>query len=239
MGKSIFPRENLLKNIEFMRFIKKRNENLLIEEFIKILKGEIIKKKREKKRLSFVLTGGSSPKKLYKKLSRSNINWSNVDLFWGDERFVSASSKNSNYKLAKDLLLKKINISKRNCYSYNTKKIDILQSAYDYEIKLKEYFKKRKIKFDIFLLGMGRDGHIASIFPSSKELKEKFIVKPIIRKDFKRISLSLNIINNSRKIFLWLNNKSTSSIFTKLKDQGKNIPVNNLTKDKLYCFCIK
>ena len=64
-----------------MRFIKKRNENLLIEEFIKILKGEIIKKKREKKRLSFVLTGGSSPKKLYKKLSRSNINWSNVD-FW-------------------------------------------------------------------------------------------------------------------------------------------------------------
>ena len=222
-----------------MRFIKKRNENLIIGEFIKILKGEILKKKREKKRLSFVLTGGASPKKLYKKLSRSNINWSNVDFFWGDERFVSKSSKNSNYKLAKDLLLKKININKRNCFSYNTKKININESAYDYKIKLKKYFKGRKIKFDIFLLGMGRDGHIASIFPSSKELKEKFIVKPIIRKDFKRISLSLNIINNSRKIFLWLNNKSTSSIFTKLKDQGKNIPVNNLTKDKLYCFCIK
>ena len=58
-----------------MRFIRKKNENLLIKEFIKILKGEIIKKKKEKKRLSFVLTGGDSPKKLYKKLSRSNINW--------------------------------------------------------------------------------------------------------------------------------------------------------------------
>ena len=77
---------------------------------------------------------------------------------------------------------------------------------------------------------MGRDGHIASIFPSSKELKEKFIVKPIIRKDFKRITLSLNIINNSRKIFLWLNNKSISLIFKKLKNQGKKIPVNNLKK---------
>ena len=86
---------------------------------------------------------------------------------------------------------------------------------------------------------MGRDGHIASIFPSSKELKEKFIVKPIIRKDFKRITLSLNIINNSRKIFLWLNNKSISLIFKKLKNHGKKIPVNNLKKNKSYCFCIK
>ena len=222
-----------------MRFIRKKNENLLIKEFIKILKREIIKKKKEKKRLSFVLTGGDSPKKLYKKLSRSNINWSNVDLFWGDERFVSKSSKNSNYKLADDLLLKKIKISKKNCFSYNTKKIGIVESTYDYETKLKKYFKKGKIKFDIFLLGMGIDGHIASIFPGSKELKQKFIVKPIIRKDFKRITLGLNIINNSKKIFLWLNKKSISLIFTKFNNLGKNIPVNNLKRNKLYCFCIK
>lgn len=222
-----------------MRYIKKTNENSLIDHFIKILKREIIKKKRIKKRLSFVLTGGSSPKNLYKKLSKSDIDWSNVDLFWGDERFVPKKSRNSNYKLVNDLLLKNINIDKKNYISFNTEKINISKSVDDYKNKIRKYFKKDQINFDIFLLGMGNDGHIASIFPGTNELKQKFITKAIIRKDFKRITLGLNIINDSKKIFLWLNNKSKSSIFAKLKNQGKNIPVNNLKKNKLYCFCIK
>ena len=62
-----------------MKYIKKKNENSLINDFIKILKKEILKKKRRKKRLSFVLTGGASPKNLYRKLSQANIEWSNVD----------------------------------------------------------------------------------------------------------------------------------------------------------------
>jgi len=82
-----------------MRIIKKKNEKSLIREFIQILKREINKKRKSKKRLSFVLTGGSSPINLYKKLAKSKINWSNIDLFWGDERFVSNKSKNSNFKI--------------------------------------------------------------------------------------------------------------------------------------------
>lgn len=222
-----------------MRYIKKTNENSLIEHFIRILKREITKKKRRKKRLSFVLTGGSSPKNLYRKLSKSDIDWSNIDLFWGDERFVPKKSKNSNYKLVNDLLLKKINIDKKNYIPFKTEKINIYKSVDDYKNKIKKYFKRDKISFDIFLLGMGNDGHIASIFPGSNELNQKFITKAIVRKDFKRITLSLNIINDSKKIFLWLNDKSKTSIFTKLKKQDKNIPVNNLKKNKLYCFCIK
>ena len=68
---------------------------------------------------------------------------------------------------------------------------------------------------------MGNDGHIASIFPNSKELKENFITKPINRKDFKRLTLSLNLINESKKIFLWLNSKTKSSIFKNLIKQIK------------------
>ena len=85
---------------------------------------------------------------------------------------------------------------------------------------------------------MGDDGHIASIFPDSKELKEKFITKPVMRKDFKRITLGLNIINNSEKIFLWLNSKTKISSFRKFKNKGIKIPVNNLKKNRLYCFYI-
>ncbi len=96
-----------------MRNIKKTNENSLINEFIQIFKSEINKKNALKKRLSFVLTGGASPKKLYKALAKAKIDWKNIDLFWGDERFVSKNSNNSNFKLVNNLLLKKINIKKK------------------------------------------------------------------------------------------------------------------------------
>ena len=221
-----------------MKIIKKRNEIALINEFIKILKIEAIKKKKAKKRLSFVLTGGPSPKRLYKKMVSSRIDWSNIDLFWGDERFVSKKSINSNYKLVNDCLLKKIKINKKNIFPFKTSNIEINKAAVYYKKKIQKYFKKGQIHFDIFLLGMGNDGHIASIFPNSKELRENFITKPINRKDFKRLTLSLNLINESKKIFLWLNSKTKSSIFKKFNKADKNIPVNKLKRKKLYCFSI-
>ena len=168
----------------------------------------------------------------------SRIDWSNIDLFWGDERFVSNKSINSNYKLVNDCLLKKIKINKKNIFPFKTSNIEINKAAVYYKKKIQKYFKKRQIHFDIFLLGMGNDGHIASIFPNSKELRENFITKPINRKDFKRLTLSLNLINESKKIFLWLNSKTKTSIFKKFNKADKNIPVNKLKRKKLYCFLI-
>ena len=221
-----------------MRIIKKKNEKSLIREFLRIFKREIDKKKKSKSRLSFVLTGGSSPVNLYKKLAKSNIDWSNIDLFWGDERFVSNKSKNSNFRMANDLLIKKVKINKRNLFYINTKRKDINRSSLEYQNKIKNYFKNKKIRFDICLLGMGNDGHVASIFPNTKILKKKSIVSPVNRGDFKRITIGLKVINNSKKIFLWLSKKSKTSTFKKLQLKGKKIPVNNLNKKKLYCFLI-
>ena len=85
---------------------------------------------------------------------------------------------------------------------------------------------------------MGADGHIASIFPHSHEINEKFIAKQVLRKDFLRISLSLNIINNSKKIILWLNNSLKSKKYNQLRLLGKKIPVNNLDKKKTLIFKI-
>ena len=221
-----------------MKIIKRKNENSLINEFTLILKREILKKRRIKKRLSFVLTGGSSPKKLYKKLAKSKIDWSNIDLFWGDERFVSKNSKNSNYKLAYDLLIKKIKIKKKNLFPIKTNKIKFEKSSIDYENKIRKYFNRKKVNFDLFLLGMGNDGHIASLFPGSKSFKKKFIATTIIRKDFKRITLSLDVINKSKKIILWLNNRYKSKAFDKKRKLGKEIPVNNLNKKNMIIYKI-
>ena len=165
------------------------------------------------------------------------MDWQNIDLFWGDERYVSQKSKHSNYKLAYDNLIKKIKISKKNIFQIETNKA-ISNSSKNYSNKIKKYFTNKTKSFDYFLLGMGVDGHVASIFPHSSEINEKFIAKQVLRKDFLRISLSLNIINNSKKIILWLNNNLKSKKYSQLRLLGKKIPVNNLDKKKMLIFKI-
>ena len=212
-----------------MKIINKKSEKSLIDQFISNLKKDFLRKKKQNKRFSFVLTGGESPRKLYKKLSKIDIDWNNIDLFWGDERYVSHQSKNSNYRLVFNEFIKKIKLDKKNIFPIKTNE-SISKASAQYSSTITKYFKYKKISFDYCLLGMGNDGHIASLFPNSENLYKKFITKPIIRKDFKRITLGLNIINNSKKILLWLNNKSKSKIYLKLKKKGKKIPVNNLNK---------
>ena len=212
-----------------MKIVNKKSEKSLINQFIRDFKKDYLRKKKQNKRFSFVLTGGKSPIRLYRKLVKINIDWNNIDLFWVDERYVSHFSKNSNYRLVINELIKKIKITKENIFPIKTQK-SISKCSSDYSSSIKKYFKNKKISFDYCLLGMGLDGHIASLFPNSDNLYKKFISYPVIRKDFKRITLSLNIINNSKKILLWLNKKSKVKAYLRLIREGKKIPVNNLNK---------
>ena len=221
-----------------MKTITKNTEKSLINEFFDALKKDSLKKKRKNKRFSLVLTGGKSPINMYRKLAKYKIDWSNIDLFWGDERFVSQKSKNSNYRLAYDTFIKKIKINKKNLFPMKTNIKSVSKSSENYSNLIKNYFKNKAMSFDYFLLGMGNDGHIASIFPNSIELQKEFIAKPVYRKDFTRITLSLNIINNSKKTILWLNNKSKSKKFNQLKLKGNKVPVNRLNKKKTIIYKI-
>ena len=152
---------------KFKKIIIENNENLLIRKFISFLKQKI--KKKKKGRFSFVLTGGDSPIKLYQKLSKiKNINWEKVDFFIGDERYVKENSKNSNIKMCKKYLLNKIRISGSQIYKISTDNISLKESALNYEKKIKKYFFNKKISFDMILLGVGKDGHIASLFKKTK-----------------------------------------------------------------------
>ena len=223
-----------------MKIIRKSSEKLLIESFLADFKKIALQKLLERKRLSFVLTGGPSPKNLYKKLSKSNIEWSNVDFFWGDERYVSRKSIHSNFRLANKNLLKFIKIKKKQIYFINTRKKNAENSAIDYSNKIKKYFKKKKISFDIFLLGMGDDGHITSIFPGDLEKNSNKITRSVIKKDFHRITINLKIINNSKFIYLWLNTRKKTKIFSLLKNKKREeIPVSYLKRKKKIVFSIK
>ena len=96
---------------KFKKIFRKKTEKHLIKEFISLFKICIAKKERLNQRFGLVLPGGSSPINLYKALSKTKINWKNIDLFWGDERYVSKKSINSNYKLVYINLIKKIKIN--------------------------------------------------------------------------------------------------------------------------------
>ncbi len=219
----------------YRKKITKKSEKLLIKSFIKLLKQSISEKSKLNNRFSLVLTGGSSPINLYKGLSQSNINWANVDFFIGDERFVSSKSDFSNFKLVNNNLLKKIHVNKKQIYLINANKKKISQSTQDYKNKIIKYFKDKEINFDLTLLGMGNDGHIASLFSRDKKIFSAELVRSIKRIDFNRITIGLNVINKSKKIVLWLPNKKKFNYFNSLKTKTIK-PVKLLKKNKLYLF---
>jgi len=223
---------------KFPEIIKKRTENQLIKSFIDHFEKAISRSNQKNKRFSFVLTGGNSPKKLYRKLSYSIKNWKNVDFFWGDERIVSKRSRNSNYNLVNRLLFKNNKIGKKQIFSIKTNLKDISLIARNYENNIKNYFKNNLKRFDLIILGMGNDGHIASIFFNDKKIRNKSLVRGIVREDFFRVTLGIDLINKSKRIWLWLPSRKKTNIYNKFKNK-KDIPVSLLNKKKLKIFSIQ
>jgi len=223
---------------KFSKIIRENNEKQLIRKFIETFRFKLNKKNNKSRRFTFVLTGGKSPIKLYKSLSKAKrIRWKNVDFFIGDERYVKENSKDSNINLCKKYLLNKIKISSKQIFKIQTNNRSIKRDAKNYEKKIKNYFLNKKIVFDIILLGIGNDGHIASLFKNNINIKTKKIVDYVKKKDFSRITLTIKCINNSHSIFLWAPGKRKSIIIGKLlADKPSNLPASYLKKKNNYLF---
>jgi len=221
---------------KFAKIIHQNNENFLIKKFIRLFKAKIRNKRRE--RFSFVLTGGKSPIKLYKHLVKTkNITWKKIDFFIGDERYVNETSKNSNIKMCKKYLLNKIKIADSQIYKISINKKSIKKSVIDYDLKIKKYFLNKKVVFDLILLGIGDDGHIASIFKKNIKNISNRNVNFVKRKDFLRITLNLKCLNNSKTIFLWAPGKKKSNIVKKiLMDKNFKYPASFLRKKDNFLF---
>ena len=221
---------------KFAKIIHQNNENFLIKKFIRLFKARI--RNKRKGRFSFVLTGGRSPIKLYKHLAKTkNITWKKIDFFIGDERYVNETSKNSNIKMCKKYLLDKIKVSNNQIYKISTNKKSIKKSIIDYEKKIKKYFLNKKIVFDLILLGIGNDGHIASLFKNNIKNKSNKNINFVRRKDFLRITLTLKCLNNSKSIFLWAPGKEKSNIVKKiLFDKKFKYPASFLKEKNNFLF---
>jgi 6-phosphogluconolactonase len=125
---------------------------------------------------SIVLSGGNTPRTLYRLLAsqfRARIPWAHVQVFWGDERYVPPEDPRSNYRMAKEALLDHVPCPAANIHQMPTHFPSADAAARDYERTLRSHFVGDWPDFSLVLLGVGDDGHTASLFPGSLALAER------------------------------------------------------------------
>ena len=192
-------------------------------------------------RFIVALSGGNTPKRLYQLLATpefsKNIPWKKVFLFWSDERFLPHTDPESNYRMVKENLLDHISIPKKNIYPTPVKSSPRLCAA-KYEASIKKIFPGKAPAFDWVLLGVGEDGHTASLFPATNILKKKKrLVKEVWveSKQTWRISFTLPLINKAVQIiFLVVGKEKAAVVATALanKKTKHSLPIQLVQPDK-------
>ena len=153
------------------------------------------------------LAGGNTPEKLYTLLGRDerarDLNWEKIHIFFGDERAVPPDDKRSNYRLARLTFLEAVGIRDTNVHRIKAETGDLDEAAQEYEGQLNEVFGSEVPVFDMILLGMGADGHTASLFPGDSEnIESDSLVCAVYRSGNEpdRISLGPRALRAGRRI---------------------------------------
>jgi 6-phosphogluconolactonase len=147
-----------------------------------------------------VLTGGKTPEQAYKDAAKRAPDWSKVDLWWGDERCVPPDDENSNYGMANSSLLDKLERAPRRVHRIKGE-LGKDKAAADYERELGE------TELDLLLLGVGPDGHVASLFPNAPTLRARKKVLPAepgLEPFVDRVTLSLPVLRGAKEILFLL-----------------------------------
>jgi 6-phosphogluconolactonase len=173
------------------------------EEVIRAATGAIT----ERGRFTIALSGGSTPKNLYTLIAANasaSLPWDRMFFFWGDERHVPPDNPDSNYRMAKETLLSKAAIPPANIFRIPAENPDASAAADAYEQTLRKFFAVAPgefPRFDLILLGIGPDGHTASLFPETAALEEtsRLVVANWVEKlQTNRITFTLPVLNAAR-----------------------------------------
>ena len=174
------------------------------KEIVEIVKSTL----KEREFVSIAMAGGSTPKLLYSLLASeeyaSSIAWERMLVFWGDERYVALDHEKSNFRMTKEALLDHVPLLPDHIFPTPTSPTNPHDAAENYAVTLKKQLQQCDNRLDIVLLGMGDDGHTASLFPGSPALDEKermVIAAPAPVEPRQRITLTYPILNNARTVF--------------------------------------
>jgi len=198
------------------------------EEFTRIGREAIAVRNR----FTVALSGGSTPKALYSLLAANYaaFDWNRTFLFFGDERHVPPDHSDSNYRMVNESLLGKIQIPEANVFRVKAENPDAAAAAIDYQAQMQSFFALAPgqfPRFDLILLGMGPDGHTASLFPGSEGLKEqsKLVIANWVEK-FKtwRISFTLPVLNNAGEVMFMASGPDKANMVQKVLEAKSTTP---------------
>lgn len=163
-------------------------------------------------RFTVALSGGSTPKRLYQFLAaepfRTQVDWGRVEFFWGDERCVPPDHPDSNYHMAREAMLAHLPIPAKHIHRMEAERADLDAAALDYEEEIAGVFYGKPIgperpALDLVLLGMGPDGHTASLFPHTKALDERtrwVVPNHVPQLNTDRLTLTRPALNRAREV---------------------------------------
>jgi 6-phosphogluconolactonase len=217
MVETIKPEVHVFDNL-------KNASQALAENIVKTSNKSI----KSRNRFALALSGGKTPRLLYELVANEyseKINWEAIHFFWGDERYVPKDHPDSNFAMAYNTLITKVPLPFQNVHSIPTEIETPEKAAESYEETLREFFEDSdeevSCTFDAILLGVGEDGHTASLFPGSPALKEKIrwavaVDAPASFLPKARITLTLPVINRSRDVFLLVYGDKKSSVVSSI-----------------------
>jgi 6-phosphogluconolactonase len=166
-------------------------------------------------KFSVALAGGSTPKALFELLAgagyRDRVDWPSVHVYFGDERTVPPDHKDSNYGMARAALLSKVAIPESQVHRMRGE-IDPQDAAKEYGQLLKDHFGDGGL--DLILLGMGDDGHTASLFPGTpalRETKHRAFANPVPKLNTMRITMTAPFINRAREVLITVTGANKAS----------------------------
>jgi len=186
---------------------------------------------RDHGRCTIVLSGGSTPQGVYSLMATrpycEQFDWKNIHFFLGDERWVPIDSPRSNYKMIIDSLFSKLNSPSYHFHPIKTNTSDVATSASLYEKELVHFFALKLNqfpRFDLVLLGLGIDGHTASIIPGHPAINESMhLAVGIEAKGYaeKRVTLTLPVLNQAHAVFFLVSGPDKAQVLQKIME-GKN-----------------
>ncbi len=223
-----------------MKLNRYENAEAQISGIIDYLTATISTCLKSKPSLCIAVSGGKSPIALFEKLSQQDIDWSKIIITLVDERFVETNSLDSNESLVKNHLLQNL-AEKTRFIGLSNIQAGIVSSRDDAEKNVPE--------IDIAILGMGEDGHTASIFPCCKELKsatnlnqtERYVITHPVTANYSRIGLNLTALIKIPKLILSINGKKKLEVLEKsLENRTSQLPIGlllaNRTDSEIFWF---
>ena len=229
----------------------KRNVNIFnskneISAFFAQELAQLSQSKSENEYVSLALSGGSTPKAIFEYLSGSGsekIIWNKIHFFWGDERCVPPNDKESNFRMTKESLFDKIHVPPQNIFRIKGED-DPLAEAKRYSKLVADYAPSVKNipVFDIVMLGLGEDGHTASVFPDKINLFDSSELYVSTRNPYtgqNRITATGKIINNATNVFFLVTGSSKAKMVARIikKQEGyEKLPASRVMPESKNLF---